>query len=321
VNFLTRCSILHGCLAADGTLYLTIMNDALAEQREQHAIPLMWRGGTWSCIDEEPFLPWLAAGVGTIGSAGPLAAIVGWGGQVLTVGPDGCGREGLQRPDGSSVAVVRAVATVGDTVYAVCMRRQVYRRIGTGQWEAIDRGVADEGDEGADVGFEAIDGFDDTELYAAGLNGEVWQRRDARWHAIAAPTNVHLSALTCGADGFVMVGGRTGTLLRGRDDAWEIRALPTQDTIWDICRFGPTLYLRLGSDVVTYAWDTDEMVPLEGLHDAARLVCRGERLLVLGRKRIVSVEGAAWREIDTELDADAIAPSLRDLLGGDDPDA
>lgn len=313
MNFLTRCSILHGCLAGDGTLYVTLMNDALAEEREQHAIPLVWRHGAWACVAEEPFLPWLAAGVTAVGTP-PLAAIVGWGGQVLTVGPDGCGREGLQRQDGRPVAVVRSVAAVDGVLYAFGMRRQAYRRLAGGRWEAIDGGVAASGEDGADVAFEALDGLDAGRLYGAGLSGEIWRRRDDRWQAIASPTNVHLSAVCCASDGTTYIGGRTGTLMRGADDTWDIRALDTADTIWDACQFRDKLYLRMGSDVATYDWDNDVLLPLPDIHDATGFACNGEHLLVLGRKRIVSCDGAAWRPVATELDDAAIPPPLRQLL-------
>ena len=108
-------------------LLCAVMNDALAEQRRQHAIPLSLKNDAWSSIAGEPVFPWLVAGIAAIDQRSLQIVIVGWGGQVSVIDGDTCHREGIQRKDSKDVSIVRSVATIDNVVYEAGMRGHVTR--------------------------------------------------------------------------------------------------------------------------------------------------------------------------------------------------
>src|SRR5262249_53269381 len=94
------------------------------------------------------------------------------------------------------------------------------------------------------VSFEAIDGFDATEIYAVGRRGEIWQYDGKLWAKLDSPTNMILTNVCCAGDGEVYACGRLGTLLRGRHQRWEpIEHEGTKEDFWGIAWFNSQLYL------------------------------------------------------------------------------
>ena len=313
MDLLTNCAIMNGYAAADGTLYVTLMNDALAEERRQHAIPLVTNGAGWRAIRDEPVLPWLAAGIAGAGPAG--VAIVGWAGQVLELDGDACRKEGIFRRDGKPVAIIRTVATIAGTAYAAGLRRQVHRRA-PDAWEELDAGAAYEGEE-MEVGFEAIGGFGPDDIYAAGLRGEIWHFESNRWSALQSPTNVHLHALCCGADGVVTIGGRDGVLLQGRGDRWRVLPTTLDETIWDLHCFGSELFLLTNDGVYRYADGEVEEQELPA-DEYCRFSSTPEALWLFGRKTIARYDGALWHPQPTDYDPAMIDGPALDYLADDD---
>jgi hypothetical protein len=313
MNIADKCSILAGVASANDSVFITVMNDALAEQRRQHAIPLSLKKDAWSSIACEPVLPWIVAGITAIDQRSPRIVIVGWGGQVSLIDRDTCHREGIQRKDSKDVSIVRSVAAIGDVVYAAGMRRQVYRRIGTNSWGEIDRDVAYEGDR-IDVGFNTIGGFDRAEVYAAGLNGEIWHYDDRQWREIQSPTNVHLHSMCCVSNDSVYIGGRAGILLRGRHDSWEVLKTGIGETIWDIHWFLDKLYVVTNKGVFIYIDGELEQIKNDLLlyGDFLRFSSSRDKLWIFGRKRIVQFDGLLWHEQSSTLsDAETSSPVLR----------
>ena len=237
---------------------------------------------------------------------------MGWAGQALVVENQTSLREAIQR-QGDYVSIVRSVATIDDAVYAVGMKRQVYKRIGSGRWEAIDRGVVYHGDETA-IGFNAIDGFDSDDIYAVGLNGEIWHRREDEWREVHSPTNVHLHSTCCAPSGQVYVGGRSGVFMRGRDDTWDCFDLDTEETIWDFCWFKHRLYMIVGKAI--YKWTSESIEKIENdvvaNEDFHSFALTSSELLIFGRKKIIKHDGFLWDELNYELPDDI---GNRDILG------
>ena len=313
MNIVEKCSILSGVTSANNSVFIAVMNDGLAEQRRQHAIALSLKNETWSSIACEPVLPWLVAGITTIDQPSLQTVIVGWGGQVSVLDGDACHREGIQRKDSKDVSIVRSVAAIDNVVYAAGMRRQVHKRVGPNSWLEIDRNVAYEGDR-IDVGFNTIGGFDRTEVYAGGLNGEIWRYDDRQWRQIQSPTNVHLHSMCCASDGSVYLGGRAGVLLRGRHDSWEILDIGVGETIWDLHWFLDKLYLVTNGGVFTYIDGQLEQVKsaLLSYGDFLRFSSSRDRLWIFGRRRIARFDGLVWNKQSSDLsDAEISSPVFR----------
>lgn len=133
---------------------------------------------------------------------------------------------------------IRSVATVAGQAYAIGLRGMVYRFDGPKRWTRIDDGLP-ESFEG-----QAIHGFSDSEIYAVGRDGAMWQFDGHNWLQRDLPTSVTLTCVHCAGDGNVYLGGHRGTLLRGRGDSWAIIDHgETEDNIWDVEWFIDRLYV------------------------------------------------------------------------------
>ena len=276
------------------------MNDILADERRQHSIPLLYRMGGWSLAGEEKVLPWLAAGIAHHHRCNDFV-IVGWAGQVLAVEGAKSHREAIRRQTGY-VSILRSVSQIGDDVYAVGMKRQIYRRECAQAWVEMDDGVADYGDNSF-IGFNGLDGPSKENLYAVGLNGEIWFRHDGFWRKIDSPTNVHLHSVFCSSDGKIYIGGRSGLFLEGMFDAWIVRDLQTDQTVWSIRMFQNILYVLLDRGIFCVEREQlkqidNKLVESEDFHT---LASDDASLWVFGRKKIVRYDGVFWTELDCEI--------------------
>jgi hypothetical protein len=314
-----NCSIVSGAAISDEECLITVMNDGLATQRVQHSVPLIDQRGGWSFVTAEPVLPWITAAITRMPRASRAVVIVGWAGQVLVVENGGSRREGILRKDRLAVSVLRAAAAIGTGVYAAGMSRQVYKRTDRDAWIEIDHAVVNTTGEFG-TGFNAIDGFSESEIYAAGTNGELWKYDARSWHRIDSPVNVHLHSLCCAADGYVYVGGREGLLLRGRHDYWEVVDIGIDAPIWDVHSFGGDLYLIANGEVGRYvhgATDPVELVLPKA--DFLKLSSAGSTLWAFGRKKIVRFDGSAWSDrpgdiADTAVTQDVVGFFNNDVL-------
>jgi hypothetical protein len=143
--------------------------------------------------------------------------------------------------------VIRAATLVDDRLIAVGMGRQAYLLRGDDDltrpnWNRIDGGILSPPGPGLAVGLNAIDGFSAAEVYAAGLQGEIWMWTGDAWRSIDTPTNASLECLVCGRDGLAYIGGRRGVLLRGRQERWEpVEHDSTEADLWSALWFADRL--------------------------------------------------------------------------------
>jgi hypothetical protein len=325
MDFTDKCSILAGTVTSSNKIFITVMNDRLAEQRQQHAIPLVFNNGSWSIIDVEPVLPWLVAGIASIDRPIPCVVIVGWGGQVLIVKNHTCKREAILRKSTGYVSIVRSVASIDDSIYSTGMNRQVYKRTERNGWVEVDHDILYQGNEVGDA-LNAIDGFNNIEIYAAGSNGEIWYYDGEHWHKIASPTNVHMHSLCCASDGYVYIGGKLGILIKGRKDSFEILETDIGKTIWDIHYFKNKLYLLTSNGIYLHTDGAFEKIQDDILscEDFLHFSSSNEHLWIFGSKRIIQYDGLSWSKCTLTLSADTdnapVAGFFNDdvLLSGSD---
>ena len=166
-----------------------------------------------------------------------------------TVCVQGGGDGGMEQPipGGSDPAneVLRAcfnLATIDGSIYAVGPWRTICKRIGPNHWESLAgdrstlpkpprRGASNDG------GFDAIAGFHANDLYCVGGKGDAWRYDGRRWYQCAVPTNMFLHSVCCAGDGYVYIGMQSGSVMRGREDTWEIihrdeMTLAFKDIVW-----------------------------------------------------------------------------------------
>ena len=161
----------------------------------------------------------------------------------------GGGERGMEKPIPSGGEpeneVLRAcfnVACIDGIVYAVGPWRTACKRIGPNLWESLigdrstlpkppRRGASNAG------GFDAIAGFNSGDIYCIGGQGDAWRFDGSRWYQCAVPTNMYFHSVCCAGDDFVYIGMQSGSVMRGRDDSWEIihrdeMTLPFKDMVW-----------------------------------------------------------------------------------------
>ena len=136
-------------------------------------------------------------------------------------------------PDNNTGQLAKGVTNINGTVYAYGMIRSVFKYLGIKQWEnitnpekhpvlgedIINSKVRFIGDQ---VGFSALGGFDENDLYAGGNHGDCWHYNGKTWKKVDLPTNADISAITCASNGQVYISSRLGPILVGRNDTWKI---------------------------------------------------------------------------------------------------
>ncbi|WP_156957928.1 hypothetical protein [Paracidovorax oryzae] len=160
----------------------------------------------------------------------------------------GGGRRGIEAPiprGGSEGDVLRScykLAAIDGRVYAVGSRRTVCKRVDHGKWESLasDRSTLPRPSRvglSSDGGFSAIDGFSESDIYCVGGKGDAWRYNGQRWYQCMVPTNMYFESVCCAGDGFVYIGMQSGSVMRGREDSWEIihrdeMTLAFKDMVW-----------------------------------------------------------------------------------------
>lgn len=196
--------------------------------------------------------------------------------------------------------MIRQARTIGGYVHACGMKRQVFKRTGEKQWLDISAPRAGDTEE---FGFEAIDGYAQDDLYAAGWGGEIWRYDGNAWTQCGSPTNVILTAICCAPDGFVYAAGQGGVMLKGRGDVWELVSWEDEVTLdlWDLCWFQDKLYVAtmfalftLDGGVRLREVNYGAMGPVTGFN----LTTAEGVLWSIGKADVASFDGSAWTKYD-----------------------
>ncbi len=187
-----------------------------------------------------------------------------------------------------------AVTQIDGRAYAVGLRGMVYRLDGPASWTRIDEELARNFD------AEAVDGFGASDIYVAGLRGEIWQWDGQSWARRESSTNVNLSAVKCAGDGVVYVGGQAGMLIRGRNNVWEIlNQQEMRSDIWDVEWFEGSLYVSTFSAV--YRLEGSQLRAVDFGGDPPKTfyhLSTGEGVLwAVGESDVMSFDGTAWTRI------------------------
>lgn len=298
VNF----SIITGVVRYSDLAYLSLVDDNLAEQRIAHSYVKEYDAGLWRG-EADMDVKWDT--VSATLSKYPLeqGLILGERGQVMCDGSGDYHFEQIGTGDNSpaNYGPMRGIRLIGDQVYAVGMNRQVYRRDKKGNWTNIDSDIKTPPDNDEVTGFEAIDGFNEKEIYAVGWDGEIWQYDGRKWSQKDSPTNFVLVDVCCGGDGNVYACGRVGTLLRGRGDRWEvINHDSITDDIWKLAWFNDRLYLSTMDAVYTLDGDNLLFVSMgkDQPETCFHLSTADGVLWSIGAKDIMAYDGNTWTRID-----------------------
>ena len=335
-------TFLSGAVASPQLAFFVTHDDETAAERTPYSSFLTLKEGVWIDGGTRPWPTVSVAAIPgdmiqliALGEAGQI--FLKGGGEereeVIVKGDEGPATRGP----------LRCIRAVGGQVYAVGSDRQVYRRKGPSRWEAYDVGTRPESamtdkmlgkpvapvDKAppkkkaersrpknppapapaksaahtSTIGFEAIDGYSITELYAVGHRGEVWQWEGTRWIQRESGLGEKdvLTLLTCAVDGQAYAAGKKGLLLKGRGETWEKLPSGLTDDITGLRLFDGQLYamthkglyLHDGHKLVAVALPKKDAPKTFGSLDATR-----ESLWCIGAKDIFTYDGKTWTRVE-----------------------
>jgi hypothetical protein len=295
-----RFSFVRGAVRYKDLAYLALVDDQLVKAKTPHTMVVEWDGGEWN---DGGGGGWLLAGV-TIARQ-PLEQLLAAGeyGDVVVLGSGDRHEEQIGDEDSSprSRGPLRGVRNIGRRVYAVGMNRQVYRRENAHRWISFDEGARPPEGSQRVVGFEAIDGFSESEMYAVGWEGEVWYYTGKRWRDIKSPTNLLLFDVCCAGDGNAYACGQVGTILRGRRGEWEVlRQEDVTDDLWSCAWFEGELYVSSMDTLYKLRGENLELVDMgEDIPQTCFHLSSADGVLwSIGAKDVFAYNGRAWTRID-----------------------
>lgn len=196
---------------------------------------------------------------------------------------------------------LRKLAWIDGRFYAAGTSMQVFRRDGANKWTDISPSetLRKEFDQ---QNFESIDGFGAHELYAAGEFGVVWRFDGTDWHPVQSQTNACFYAVLCTKGGQVYTAGQYGTVLRGRQDNFELLCSePGIIDIWSVAEYHGDIYLA-GFTALFILDVEDELTlipePLKIANSFSELVVGGDTLWSLGMKDVLIFDEEYWLKFD-----------------------
>jgi len=294
----------NGFINFEGAICVVGLSDDLDEKNQPHALLGIYKNEAWQTWEEDFTIVSLAAGNKNYPKAGVL---VGRRGDALYISVKGEISDEIiigENNFPNQYSGLNEVKRVGNSFYAVGMRRQVYiREISSEKWVSIDKDIIIPIDSNEVSGFLSLDGFSPNEIYCAGYHGEIWKYIANNWSKLDSHTNVILETVTCSSTGMVYIGGDDGTILVGRDNTWRsLHQEITDDHITSSALFQEKVYFATENGVV-FCYDDknfQEVSPtglIGWLGTTGKLNSNDSKLLSIGLDDILVFDGMSWERI------------------------
>jgi hypothetical protein len=182
--------------------------------------------------------------------------------------------------------------------HAVGTSRRVFRREAKDKWIKLDHGLPPDA-HGGDLGFDDIDGFSDTEIYACGGKGDLWTFDGGTWSRIDLPTNAALERICCGGDGLVYILTDQKSFLVGRAQSWTILEQDvTQKVLEEMVWYNDRIYVSSGDALFQIANGVFEPCPVPPPQRSCVHLASGDGILVVaGGNEACMFDGTGWTTI------------------------
>ncbi|AZD16470.1 hypothetical protein PUP66_18520 [Pseudomonas chlororaphis] len=279
--------------------YVVIMavDDELADQNTDHSIVFRYADEKWG----KKTLDTAIRGAIVLEDGKKILAM-GVDGKILTLNLPGLSEEQVDPSDDgpSDLLTLRAMRVINGEIYLAGMGRHAYKKSNEKIWLRIDNGVF----LGRDrreyaIGFNCIDGFSEEDIYCAGYLGEIWRYNGKHWMQEHSPTNVVLNAIECAGDGYVYICGMAGTIIRGRDNAWEVIEQDlTKSDFWGMTYFCGSIYISSYDGIFKIVGDDIEKLDLDINVSTAYLDSADGRIWSVGLQDIAySDDAITWIQV------------------------
>lgn len=281
-------------------VHVSSISDEFAEDRQDHALIFSYVDGVWAHRLVENSI----CGLCVVNEPKPRVLNIGVDGEVAVFNLPGFDSELIDqsenRPNFSRT--LRCVRKIGNRVYAAGMARQVYRRDAPAKWSRVDQGTfVPSGKRKQAVGFNAIDGLTEDEIYAVGYKGEIWLSLKGHWRQVESPTNVVLTGVRCLNSKEVYACGLAGSVLVGFRDQWRfIDQDITSEDFWGIVTFKNEVYLSNYDGLFKVQNDLLVRVDLnldEDVTTAYLDACKDSMWSVGHKDIVVTSDGKKWIHI------------------------
>lgn len=195
------------------------------------------------------------------------------------------------------------IKSIGKSIFAVGMARQVYRRMAANSWIQFNQGAEITTEEEIFCGFRSIDGIDENCLYAVGLLGEIWHFNGGTWRKLDSPTNMRLDQVRYVSPELVYACGAGGTIIRGHCDSWvPVEQDVTDGNLWGMEPFDGKVYFA--DSTAVYVLDGEDFskvdMKLSQPVTTSYLQAKDGVLYSLGSRDLVRFDGQSWSRCSLE---------------------
>lgn len=207
--------------------------------------------GSWS----SKAIPTMAISACYLFTSEPTVLFLGQNGSVIRLSPSALFSpetidDTLDGPQ--HVGDMREIRTISGRAYACGMGRTVYRNKDDNSWERIDHNVRLPLGDDTDAGFNSIDGFNSSDIYAVGWGGEIWHYDSQHWTQCDSPTNLALFRVVCSNAGDTFIFGQQGIILQGKKSSWlELQIPDSTDDITGAIEFKGKMYFSTEESIYT----------------------------------------------------------------------
>jgi hypothetical protein len=267
---------------AEYTVFYTTMDDKWMQLQFDFDVA----GVTYLKLPEKKYRAWWL-----VGKRGELVEVLAGKPRVEHIATAGTGPR-------NKFGYLNQIRVIEDELFVCGHRRQVYRRTDS-TWTLISREILDSRKR-SPGGFESIDGFSKTDIYAVGRKGEIWHYDGRTWGQCDSPTNQHLADVRC-IDNAVWVCGDHGIVLRGDKNTWDVvwDDEEPSESWWGIEGFLGAIYLagslcigKLENGQVSKVdVGIKQEVTSQTLHHKEGI------LWSIGAEDILAYDGSKWREL------------------------
>ncbi len=224
---------------------------------------------------------------------------LGEDGQVVVIEKEAVWRRDIERESFNAprLGPLRKIRAVGDAVIAVGMNRQVYLLDEEEVWHDVS---APRTDAKPVSGFEAVAGFGQDNFLCAGWQGEIWQRKSARWSKLKSPTQTMVTDLSVGPGKTVVACGLGGLVMTRSATAWSVlKQKATQEDLFSVAHFGGAHAFASLKNVYTLVGKTLVRAEIDKNPTTCHTLCAVDGgLAAIGSKGLYLLTGRTWRRIE-----------------------